>query len=246
MAVPRVFRALEPAIQKMLDDPELAASCIQISCKVLTARDAIGDPDRNDFPLQKGKESLMHAMIKGYAGQAYTDLPGSFEGTLKEVFALLPTDNYRRGAIIAALNAVLRMRGAITNTVHCKDKGPGICSTKLVEKIASEYGKPRIAVIGLQPAMVDQLARNYQIRVFDLDPNNIGKEINGVCIENGGECDLDEVDAWCDLILATGSTVVNGSIDSLLQMKKPKLFYGTTIAGPAKIMGLNRFCPVST
>ena len=240
-----MFKRLQPYIDSLLQDPELSSSNVSIACKVLTPEQAIGSPGRNDFPLQKGKEKLMQAVINGFVGQAFTDMPGNYEGTLHDVLTLPPDNNYNRATIIAALNALCRKLGKAAHTIHCKDAQPGECSQKLVETISSEYGKPRLAVIGLQPAMVEKLAQHFEIRVFDLDPENIGQEKYGVTIESG-ECNLTEVDDWCDLFLATGSTVVNGSIDPFLKVKKPILFYGTTVAALAELLSLKRFCPVSS
>jgi hypothetical protein len=48
--------------------------------------------------------------------------------------------------------------------------------------------------------------------------------------------------ARCDLILATGSTISNGTIKNFLRPDKPCLFYGTTLSGAAYLMGWNRYC----
>ena len=47
---------------------------------------------------------------------------------------------------------------------------------------------------------------------------------------------------WADLVLCTGSTVCNGSIVNFLHLKDKILFYGTTLAGAAALMGLPRIC----
>lgn len=240
-----MFKRLQPFIEDVLKDPVLSSSNVSVSCKTLTPEEAIGSPGRNDFPLQKGKEKLMQAVIDGFVGQAFTDMPGNFEGSLRDVLALPPDNNYNRAIIVAALNALCRKLGKSDGTIHCKDADPGKCSQKLIETIIKNYGEPRIAVIGLQPAMVEKLAQHFEIRVFDLDPENIGQEKYGVTIESG-ECNLTEVDDWCDLFLVTGSTAANGSIDPFLKVKKPVIFYGTTIAGAADILCLKRYCPLSS
>jgi hypothetical protein len=52
---------------------------------------------------------------------------------------------------------------------------------------------------------------------------------------------------WCDLALVTGTTVVNGTIGSILEVAGAKaVFYGISIAGIARLLGLERFCPRST
>jgi len=45
--------------------------------------------------------------------------------------------------------------------------------------------------------------------------------------------------------LVTGSIVVNGTIENILKVRKPLIFFGTTAAGTAKLMGWERFCPCS-
>ncbi|WP_418791871.1 Rossmann-like domain-containing protein [Phosphitispora sp. TUW77] len=244
MEIPEVFKRLRPHIVEILQNPDLCSTNINITCQALSPEEAIGFPGRDDFPLQKGKETLMQAIIDGCKGQAFTDMPGNFFGTLQEALTLFPDNNYKRAVIIASLNAVLRKTGKASGTIHCKDDDLGACSKKLAEKVAEDYGNPRIAVIGLQPAMVEQLACRFNIRVFDLDPDNIGKNKYGVTIENN-DSKLEAIEEWCDLFLVTGSTVVNATIDQFLNRKKPVLFYGTTISGTAQLLGLNRFCPES-
>jgi len=243
---PVVFKTLRTQIERILQDPVLPRSSVAITCKTLTPEEAIGSPGRDDFPLQKGKEKLMQAVVDGFIGQAFTDMPGNYRGTLRDALTLPPVNNYNRAVIIATINALYRKLKKATNTIHCKDTGPAECSQKLIKTISSEYGKPRIAVFGLQPAMVEELARHFEIRVFDLDPDNIGQDKYGVTIESG-ECELDPAEDWADLIMVTGSTVVNGTIDPFLKLKKkPVLFYGTTIAAAARMLGLKKFCPVSS
>jgi uncharacterized protein (DUF4213/DUF364 family) len=52
---------------------------------------------------------------------------------------------------------------------------------------------------------------------------------------------------WCDLALVTGTTVVNGTLEPILEMAQGKaVFYGIGIAGVAQMFGIARFCPRST
>lgn len=78
------------------------------------------------------------------------------------------------------------------------------------------------------------------MRVLDLDPDNVGTEKFGVRIESGEELE-DGLD-WCDMIFATGSTIVNGTITNFLNCGKPAVFFGVTISAPAKILGLSSYC----
>ena len=49
---------------------------VAVRARTLSSQEAIGDPDSNDYPIQKGKERLMQAEIEGAAGQAFTDCFG--------------------------------------------------------------------------------------------------------------------------------------------------------------------------
>jgi hypothetical protein len=62
-----------------------------------------------------------------------------------------------------------------------------------------------------------------------------------------GEKDLDELIEWCDVGVATGSSVVNGTINRLNEKfdtgGKPLVFFGNIISGVAALTGLERVCP---
>jgi len=62
--------------------------------------------------------------------------------------------------------------------------------------------------------------------------------------------DSTQIFEQCPLILITGSTLVNGTIDSLMETARQHgnrvVFFGTTIAGAAYLLGLERWCPCST
>ncbi len=241
--VPRVFAALDPHIANLLKNRNLSLLKVNIACRTLTSEEALGDPGRDDFPLQKGKEKLMQAEIAGFAGQAFTDCPGNFAGTVENILKLLPVNNFNRAAVVASLNALLRSINKIEGTIHCKDSGPRLCSSYLVEEISGRYGRPKIAMVGLQPAMAEALSAVFSLRIVDLDQQNKEKRFNDTLVETEGYS-VSELEKWCDLLLVTGSTIINGTIDQFLELKKPVIFFGTTIAGPARLLGLNHFCPL--
>ncbi|MGB9617178.1 MAG: Rossmann-like domain-containing protein [Desulfomonilaceae bacterium] len=214
-----------------------------IWARTLTPREAIGKPDRTDFPLLKGKEVMIEAVFQGTRAHAYTDMPGHFRGSLRDAAQLPLKNNFERGVFIATFNAVMRRFGKTTNTVHCKDSEPTRCADQLPGFVREHFGNPRIAFVGYQPAMIDRLSRSFRLRVIDLDEDNIGAKRCDVLIE--GPEKTEEVLGWGELILATGSTCVNGSILSFVG-RKPVVFYGVTVAGAAAVNGYQRFCPCST
>jgi len=148
-------------------------------------------------------------------------------------------NNFKRAVFIATLNAVLRYLKLVNKTVHCKDKEPGDCAAHLVDYIKERFDNPRIAFIGMQPAMVEALTARFKIRVVDLDPDNLGQRRCGVLIENVSY--TKEIISWADLIIATGTTAVNNTLSSLL-VNKPIIFYGVTIAGLAYLKGYEQYC----
>ncbi len=215
---------------------------VTVTARALSVEEAIGKPDGTDFPIQKGKEQLVEALFKGEKGQAFTDDFRHYQAKLGEV-ADLPLDNNRnRGIFIATLNAVMRSLGKTEKTIHCRDAGPTVCAKQLMEHIKANYGTPKITLAGCQPAMIQALKDHFPLRVLDMDPENIGQERRGVLVE-GPEGTADAI-AWADLLLVTGTTIANDTIDPFLN-GPPVLFYGTTIAGSAHIMGWDRFCAAS-
>lgn len=216
---------------------------ITVTAAPLSVKEAIGDPDGDDFPIQKGKEKLVEAVFRDARGQAFTDHFGNFTGTLDEVAALPLTTNRNRAVFISTLNAVCRSLGLCSNTVHCRDKGPGLCAKEVYETIEARHGRCNVTIIGFQPALAEAMSQRTDVRLIDLDPDNVGKTKRGVFVE-GGEATRDAVN-WADLLLVTGTTLGNGTIDMFLT-GKPVLFYGTTIAGAAALMGLSRYCPQSS
>jgi len=224
----------------LIKEKDLMSSKIEVvSARTLTPQEVIGKPERDDFPLLKGKEVMLQADFKGSLGQAFTDMPGNYSGILNEIFDISLDDNFERAIFISTLNAVLRYLNYISKTVHCKDKEPGECAAHLVDYVKERFGNPRVAFIGMQPAMVEALAANFKIRVTDLNPNNVGQQKWGVLIEDAAH--TKEILSWADVILATGTTVVNDTLTPLL-IEKPIIFYGVTIAGVAYLKGYEQYC----
>ena len=213
---------------------------IEVTAAPLTVEQAIGKPEGHDFPIQKGKEKLMEARFKGARGQAFTDTYGNYRGKLSDISRLDLTDARSQAVFVATLNAVMRSLDRAGGTIHCKDAGPAECASRIAAHIREKHGRPKIGMAGYQPAMIKALSAEFEMRVLDLDPDNIGQTRHGVRIE--GSESTEDVLAWADLLLVTGTTLANGSIDLFLT-GKPVIFYGTTIAGAADMMGWERYCP---
>ncbi|SMD11398.1 Rossmann-like domain-containing protein [Sporomusa malonica] len=211
-----------------------------VSARDLTPEEAIGKPDRDDYPLLTGKEVMMEARLRDGIGQAFTDQPGHFEGTLSDVLQLPLDTNFRRAVFVATLNAIMRSLQQLEATVHCKDKEPALCAQELPAYIQKKYGRPKIAFVGLQPALIEALNNAaFELKVTDLNPDNIGQIRCGVRIEDAA---LNSQHArWADIVLSTGSVLVNDTYHEL-QQGKPVIYYGVTAAGLAKLFNFPRVC----
>jgi hypothetical protein len=238
-----VYDDIKQQLFALCENQNLLARPVRVRARVLTAEEAIGNPEADDFPLQKGKERLMQTEFSGSIGQAFTDQYGDFDGILEDVLGLSLENNFRRAVFVATVNALLRSMNRIDKTIHCRDQGPGQCALELVNHLKARYGLVKITQIGFQPRMVESLASEFPLRVLDLDPDNIGTLKFQVAIE--GPENTEEAIKWADLLLVTGTTLVNGTFGSFIG-RKPLVFYGTSVAGAAHLMNWDRFCAKST
>lgn len=230
------FLAL-PQVQDLLDEP------VAISVRSQTPLEAIGNTERQDYPIITGQEIMLAADFRGCMGQAFTDAPLAWEGSLRQVMELpLGSDPRAMGLFIATLNAVMHYLGLADCVIHCKNEGPGRCGGTIAAWLKQHYGDIPILLVGYQPSILQNLAECFSaVRILDLNPDNIGEERFGILVEHGDR-DWQSAMAWAELVLCTGSTVCNGTIIDYLDCDKEVLFYGTTLAGIAPLMGLKRLC----
>jgi uncharacterized protein (DUF4213/DUF364 family) len=217
-----------------------------ISCP-LSVSEAIGDTGRDDFPLIRGKEVLMQAAYRGAFGQAFTAAKGGFRGSLGEVLELPLQGPFERAVLIAAMNAALRYLGKIEGTVHCRDDGPKRCKASMAEWIADQ-GAEKVGLVGLQPALLEALVQTLgPERVMVSDLAEAGAVRCNVKVLDGMQAG--QMFESCPLILMTGSTFANGTIDDLMEAARSHncrtVFYGSTASGVAYLLGLERWCPCS-
>ena len=231
------YDELKRYLEDLIARHNLLQDTIRVRCQALSAEQAIGTPDRDDYPIIKGREVMVEAEFRGSRGQAFTDGYGEGEFTIADLLALDLETNRNRACFVSGLNAVMSCLGFCEKTVHCRDQEPKTCAGQLKDVIPS--GK-RVLLIGYQPGFLGALAPHYKTRVVDLDKDNIGRTVAGVTIESPEK--TGEAMADSDVILATGSCLVNGTITDFLNCGKPVIFFGVTIAGAAKILGLNRYC----
>jgi hypothetical protein len=227
----------------------LADGAVSVHVVPLTAEEAIGRPWRRDFPIIVGKERVIEARFRGRRGQAFTDSPREFGGTLADVLQLDLTTNQNRAVLVAVLNAVLSDLGMVDATVHCKDDDPEHCALEIAATVSRTFGRVSVGLIGFNPAIAERLVDTFgadQVRITDLDPDNVGRERFGVTVWDGNDRTADLVDD-SDVVVVTGTTLVNATFDDIWRMIRTRgrhyLVYGMTAAGVCQLMGLDRICP---
>ncbi len=220
-----------------------------LSVRPLSPDEAIGPEADWDFVIRKGKESVIEATFFEARGQAFTDTPTAWQGNLAGLIGLDLAQTRFRALFTAGLNAVLRHLQLVDGTVHCLNEEPEKCGPEMTELLHQRFGTRRFALIGLQPAILKEMVDGFgkvRIRVADLNPDNVGQIREEVLVADG-EKDLDGLIDWCEVGLATGSSVVNGSINGIIDKfqaaGKPVAFFGNTVSGVAALTGLERICP---
>ena len=227
-------------LKQLIPEHSIGNEMVSVSARPLTPEEAIGNPSHDDYPLLKGKERMMQAVFQHTFGHAFSDHTGNFTGSLSQVLSVSMDSNFRRALLVATANAVLRRMGVITKSCHCKDHDPVLCASYLTEAL-SPFSPKRVGMIGDQPRLLEAVAGNFEVRVCDRDPEKIGTVQSGILIEDAEV--YGDIKKWADLLLVTGTTLVNDTIDNFTG-NMPIVYYGITITGAAKLLNLNHFCPL--
>jgi uncharacterized protein (DUF4213/DUF364 family) len=248
LAIKPVLEEVKEKLQAIAARHRLGGAAVRVTIGTLSVKQAIGSPSRQDFPLLQGKEVMIEAQFLGSYGQTFTDRPNDFNGSLNEVLGLSLNTNDNRAIFIATLNAVATHLNMVTGTRHCRDEEPEECASQIAQHILANSGKVKVGLIGLQPAILENLALTLgtdNVRCTDLNPNNIGTIKYGAEIWDG-RTDTEKLIKWCDLLLATGSTIVNNTFDEIrakaTSQGKRLIIFGVTGAGVAALSGLERVC----
>ena len=96
-------------------------------------------------------------------------------------------------------------------------------------------------MIGDQPRLLEAVAGKFEVRICDRDPEKIGTIQSGILIEDAEV--YRDIKKWADLLLVTGTTLINDTIDNFAG-DVPIVYYGITITGAAKLLNFNHFCPL--
>ncbi|MHB8105077.1 MAG: hypothetical protein ACYDG5_06010, partial [Dehalococcoidales bacterium] len=133
----------------LVRDNHLEDAAVRVTIGTLSVKQAIGRPIRQDYPLLQGKEVMIESQSLGSYGQAFTEVPKDFNGSLKDILGLNLNTNDNRAIFIATLNAVVSYLKMVTGTRHCHDEEPEECAQQIARYILNDSGKIKVGLIGL-------------------------------------------------------------------------------------------------
>ncbi len=236
-------------LRESIEQERLHAEHVSVRVGALTPEQAIGAPARRDFPIITGKERVVEAEILGSRGHAFTDSPRAYEGTIEQVLELELSGNGERAVFVSVLNAVMAHLGLATATVHCRDDDPERCAVQIASSLRDRHGAVNVGLIGLNPAIAEKLVDAFgrdRVLISDLAADNVGQTRFGVEILDGRTRTGELIDR-SDLVLLTGTTLVNGTFDPIRKRigaaGKTGIVYGVTASGAEKSLGFERMCP---
>ena len=243
------IHAREALASILENDPELNAWEITINSRALKSEEAIGHPERDDFPLLRGKEVLLQADLQGALGQAFTADPIAYHGSIQNLLTRPDDRPGTHALLVSSLNALLNKLGQVGHTVHCIDREPEECAAHISQFILEEHGLCNIGIIGYQPAILDHCTQVFgpsRVNITDLNADVVGTIRYGVKVMDGLSDTKTLVD-FAEVLLVTGTILANGTYLEVLGEvgEKPHYFFGTTCAALAHLNNMNRLCPFS-
>ena len=247
-AMKPILEEVREIFREIVAENDFGQEPVEVVVGTLTAQQAIGSPKRQDYPLLEGREVMIEARFKDNYGQAFTDRPGEFKGSLNEVLDLSLDSTGNRALFDATLNAVMVYLGQAGGARHCHDEEPEKCAAEMAQYILAKYGRVKVGMIGYQPAILENLVKLFgadNVRCTDFKPKNAGTRKHGAEIWDG-HTDTEKLISWSDIVLATSSTIVNNTYDDIKALAdaggKRLIVFGITGAGIAAMLGLERLC----
>jgi uncharacterized protein (DUF4213/DUF364 family) len=248
LALKPVLEEAREKLQAIIAAQQLSEEPVRITIGTLSTKQALGTPRRQDYALLEGREVMIEAAFKESFGQAFTDRPHEFTGLLKDIIGLNLNTKDDRAVFVATLNAVTAHLGMASDTRHCRNEEMEECASEIARYILNSADPVRVGLVGFQPAILENLATAFgagNVRCTDLNPKNTGSEKFGVVIWDGGT-ETGRLISWCDVVLATSSTIVNNTFDGIRDAAtaqgKRLINFGVTGAGVSALLGLERVC----
>lgn len=187
-------------------------------------------------------EYRVEASFRGSIGEAYTETPADFEGTLQEVLDIPPSDKGIDARTLAAINAVMNHLGLCAGTFPATFDERRLYTDALYAYVTENYGRSNIVLVGYDGYIVKKFSgKEVDFWTMDRDPDNISQDRFKHVVVNSAKFNREACFAWGKLFIVTGSTLTNGTIVQYLDKGKDLLFYGITIGGAATLLDLPWF-----
>lgn len=187
-------------------------------------------------------EYRVTASFRGTKGEAYTECPEAFDGTLQDALDLPVSEHGIRAVSLAAINAVMSYLNLCPGTWSEESQAHMQYADALYKHVSDRYGKDHIVLIGYDGYIVKKFVEEgMDFWTLDRNPDNITKNRFEHVIVNSAKYNRESCYAWGKLFLLTGSSLCNGTAIQYLDHQIPVLFYGITCAGAATLLGFDWF-----
>lgn len=201
-------------------------------------------PENEPVSTVSRPEYCVAAELCGVKGEAYTEEPSSFNGTLKEALEIQPTEKGISAVTIAALNAAMSYLGLTPGTFPEGEEARISYADALCRYVTEHHGKNNIILVGYDGYLVKRFVdEGLEFWTMDKDPANITQNRFHHVVVNNAKRNRESSFVWGKYFVVTGSSLCNGTILHYLNSGKELLFYGISCAGAAKLLDLPWFSP---
>ena len=189
-------------------------------------------------------EYCVKADICGVKGEAYTETPEDFCGTLQQALEIPPTEKGISAVTIAALNAAMNYLQLAPGTFPEGEEARYQYADALCRYVIESHGPDNIVLVGYDGYLVKRFMDEGLIFwTMDRDPDNITQDRFHHVVVNNAKRNRESSFVWGKYFIVTGSSLCNGTILHYLNSGKELLFYGITCAGAATLLKLPWFSP---
>ena len=189
-------------------------------------------------------EYCVTATLCGVKGEAYTEEPEDFCGTLKEALEIAPTEKGISAVTIASINAAMNFLGLAPGTFPEGEEARFCYADALCRYVTEHHGKNNIILVGYDGYLVKRfMDEGLEFWTMDMDPANITQNRFHHVVVNNAKRNRESSFVWGKYFVVTGSSLCNGTILHYLNSGKELLFYGISCAGVAKLLDLPWFSP---
>lgn len=189
-------------------------------------------------------EYCVTATLLGAKGEAYTEEPEGFCGTLEEALQIAPTEKGISAVTVAALNAAVSYLNLAPGTFPEGKEARYRYADALCRYVKEQFGTDHIILVGYDGYLVKRfMEEGFGFWTMDRDPDNITQDRFHHVVVNNAKRMRESSFIWGKYFIVTGSALCNGSVLHYLNTDKEVLFYGITCAGTATLLKLKWFSP---